>query len=351
MPSQADSRTASEALDTAHTLAGAGRYLDGIDVLTAANRRRRSIDLDRRLVDLRHEAFGEVEQAQRLAPCPPPLPDPFPQRDDLVEVDARELSSELIGGAILHHGCALVRGLIPREVAASLVETTDLAFEAQEGWRRQVESDPAGNAASSPWFEPFAPNPRYALDPFHLPLTRMNRESYRVLLADSPPAMFDVLEAFAHAGLHRILGGYLGVRPVMTVSRSVLRRLPQKPRTLGWHQDAAVFGRPAPSVNCWIALTDCGDDAPGLEVVPRRVSGVVDTPANRGLSRSNLSMTRSPRLQGVVPIFAPGDALLFDDLLIHRTAVTEHMTKPRYSIENWFFTAQSLPSNNAPIVF
>jgi hypothetical protein len=340
-----------EAVAEADALAGAGRCLEAIEVLNLANRCNRSVDIDRRLVQLRHDAFQELRESDRTSAWPPPLRDPFPHSGGLVEVESDELSVEIIGGAIIHHGCVLVRRLVPSTVAALLVEATVLAFEAQERWRDGVESNHADNSAESPWFEPFAVNPRYALDPFHLPLVRMNRDYHRVLLADSPPAMFDVVEALEHVGMRRLLADYFGEQPVMTVSKTVLRRVPYQPQTLGWHQDAAVFGRPAPSLNCWIALTDCGDDSPGLEVLPLRVDHVIDTPGNRGLSRADKAMGHFPRLQGVTPTFAPGDALLFDDLLVHRTAMTERMTRTRFSIENWFFTTQGLPSNNAPIVF
>jgi hypothetical protein len=343
---------AGEALAAADALVGNGRYLDALDTLTLANRRERSMEADRRLVRLRHDAFLELDQPHRATAWPPSLRDPYPQTTDLVEMRADVLTPDVVGGAILHHGCVLVRGLLPRDVAAHLAARTDLAFGAQERWRQGVEQGGAEDSAADPWFEPFTPDPRYAIDPVHLPLTRMNRESCRVLLVDSPPVMFEVLEALERVGVRRLLTAYLGARPVMTVSRSVLRRLPRQPRTLGWHQDASIFGRPSPSLNCWIAFSDCGDDAPGIEVVPRRVDDVIATPANRALSRGAVALTPlSAPLRGVAPTFAPGDALVFDDLLVHRTTMNARMTQTRYSMENWCFSAQGLPPHNAPIVF
>ena len=46
----------------------------------------------------------------------------------------------------------------------------------------------------------------------------------------------------------------------------------------------------------------------------------------------------------VVPSFDPGDALLFDDHLVHRTHVTEDMVDPRLALECWFF-APSHPND------
>lgn len=36
------------------------------------------------------------------------------------------------------------------------------------------------------------------------------------------------------------------------------------------------------------------------------------------------------------PIFEPGDALIFDHLNLHRTAIDPGMTRDRYAIEAWF---------------
>jgi hypothetical protein len=138
----------------------------------------------------------------------------------------------------------------------------------------------------------------------------------------------------------------------MTVSRSLARRLPHSPQGLGWHQDAATFGRAAPSVNCWVALSDCGEVAPGIEVVPLRVDDIIATPGNQALSRGNVALAPCPgSLHGVAPIFAAGDALIFDDLSVHRTTMNARMTETRYSMENWFFTADGLPPKNPPVVF
>ena len=37
------------------------------------------------------------------------------------------------------------------------------------------------------------------------------------------------------------------------------------------------------------------------------------------------------------PIFEPGDALLFDELFLHKTGSDPSMPNPRFAIENWFF--------------
>ena len=51
------------------------------------------------------------------------------------------------------------------------------------------------------------------------------------------------------------------------------------------------------------------------------------------------------------PIFEPGDALLFDERFLHRTAVEPEMTRERYAIESWFFAPSHYPGDQIPLVF
>ena len=51
----------------------------------------------------------------------------------------------------------------------------------------------------------------------------------------------------------------------------------------------------------------------------------------------------------VRPRFAAGDALLFDHLFLHRTAVGEHMTRERHAMETWFFAPSAYPKGQIPL--
>jgi hypothetical protein len=48
-------------------------------------------------------------------------------------------------------------------------------------------------------------------------------------------------------------------------------------------------------------------------------------------------------------VFAPGDALFFDERLPHRTTVGLDLST-RYAIESWFVAKSSYPSKHVPIV-
>ncbi len=51
------------------------------------------------------------------------------------------------------------------------------------------------------------------------------------------------------------------------------------------------------------------------------------------------------------PVFQPGDALLFDELFLHRTATNEEMTRDRYALETWFFAPSCYPDDQVPFVW
>ena len=326
-------------------LAAGGRCLDAVDVLTEFNHHERSVEVERRLVRLRHDALVEIEATPGFETWPPELPDPMPGAEGVVEMRADELTADRMGGAIQHHGCVLVRGLIPGPTVEHLVSNIDRAFAAAEEWRQQ-DDESSRHGEPSPWFEPFTPDPRYSLE--MLDFARRRRNYYRVLVADSPSAMFDVFEAFDRAGLRALLAGYLGSRPVL--SKFSLRRLPWRERNLGWHQERGVFRRPTQAVNFWIALSACGTDAPGLEVIPTRMHHVVESPG-KGYALKDGVVESLGLPPPVAPGFIPATRVVFDDLLLHRTATREDMETERYSIESWFFAPQEFPRSLLPIVY
>jgi len=129
----------------------------------------------------------------------------------------------------------------------------------------------------------------------------------------------------------------LGAEPECIASQCWLRcgRPPHH-----WHQDGALhhdFGaqpQPPPQAllamcTCWIALTPCGVDAPGIEWLR--------TPLTRLLGVHELDdsalRARFGREAFVHPAFAAGEGLLFDGALLHRTHITAAMHRPRRSIE------------------
>ena len=185
------------------------------------------------------------------------------------------------------------------------------------------------------------------------------------MTVESPPALFDLLEVFGEVGIDRLVRDYFGESPAILARKATLRRVAPG-KMAGWHQDGAFMGAGIRSLNVWIALTDCGRDAPGLEVVGRRVDVAA---ADRRLARTPRggSPHKTPRSFGgddiEKPLFAAGDAMLFDHFLVHRTAFDTGMTRDRYAIETWLFAPSTYgamlernddghsPRNQIPILY
>ncbi|MFM7344689.1 MAG: phytanoyl-CoA dioxygenase family protein [Tagaea sp.] len=110
-----------------------------------------------------------------------------------------------------------------------------------------------------------------------------------------------------------------------------------------YHQDSYTQDpRVASVLNCWVALDPAGVDAPGLEVVrhvcsaafPRREWGIES--ANAAYDGITIERARILEVYGdnfAAPAFAPGDALIFSEHVIHRTHVLPGMTKSRVNME------------------
>lgn len=318
-----------------------------VAALTAENRVRRDAAIDERLVQVRHDAFAELD-ATPLAVWPPTFDDPFPDVEGRPpEVAPAELTPAILGGAIHHHGCLLVRGLFSADRAASLVADTDRAFTA-----RVAAEAGAPPSETSPWYAPFSPGPEWPA----LAESQRNwvRDCGAMWIADSPAALFDVMEGLSEARIPELLHDYLGEPPAMSVNKCTLRRV--RPGASGaWHQDGSFLGAGMRTVDVWVALSECGGDtsAPGLAMVPRRVDRVLATKLEGAASPIAVGKTDLLEvLQGKPPLrptFAAGDALLFDELFLHCTGGTTDKTEERYALEAWFFAPSAFPSMYVPM--
>ncbi|MDZ7732372.1 MAG: hypothetical protein U5R31_04010 [Acidimicrobiia bacterium] len=94
--------------------------------------------------------------------------------------------------------------------------------------------------------------------------------------------------------------------------------------------------------------------SPGLDLVPQRFPEVLETGTNGAQFDWSVgpgTVERVARHPVVRPEFRAGDALLFDELFLHRTGVSPGMTRPRYAIESWFFAPSTYPEAQIPILF
>lgn len=339
------SESTEHALREARELQDQGRAFDAIDVLMETNRRHPDPELERVLVLTRHAALVDAEPSSGLPSWPRSLPDPFPGETGPPEVDAADLTGDVLGGAIVNHGCLIVRGLADPAEAQALVEGIDRAFEACD-----ARNGGAPLEETAPWFVPFNPRPEY---PLSVGERWWVRNGGGVWTADSPRLFFQVLDLLERKGLRGVLTDYLGERPGVSVKKCTLRRVPVDTGT-DWHQDGAFLGTGIRTVNVWLTLTDCGEDAPGLDLVPKRLP-LVET----GTEGAQFDWSVGPGVVervaadcGVVrPVLRAGDAVLFDERNLHRTGVSPGMTVERYAIETWFFAPSHYPDPQVPLAF
>lgn len=339
------------ALEESRRLAEAGRALEAVERLSAANRAEPSAEVEVELVRLRNIAFAELGDpgSDFVDPAAVAVGDD-PADDGLPSVHASALSAAVIRGAMLSHGSLIVRGLVVPERAAELQAGIDRAFAGRDA---HVD-DGAAVEMADPWYRPFEPEDEYAAS---VSLGRgFVGKGSGIWTADSPRLLFELLAAYEDAGMREIVTGYLGERPALSVNKGTLRRAAPKVGTEWWHQDGAFLGAGIRSLNIWLSLNDSGVDAPGLEVVSKRLERIVDAGtegADFDWSVSDAVVAREADGAIASPIFRSGDALLFDHLNLHRTGTTPEMTKTRYATETWFFAPSAYPDpqEQVPLAF
>jgi hypothetical protein len=328
----------------ARALVDEGRHFEAIDVLNEANRRARSTAVEIELRRIRSLAgMMLLEDPPTDARYPEPAGGVPPADDEsrLPEVTPAELTPELLRGAMLDYGALLVRGLMDRTKAERLAADIDKAF----AIRKEVQG---GTPDIDGYYDEIDPPP-----PFQIDIRPWIEKGGGILAVDSPRLLFDMLEGFEGAGLRSVIEGYLGEPPAISAQKCTLRKA--TPDVTGaWHQDGKFLGD-VRSLNVWLSLSRCGDVAPSMDVVPRRLddyvaAGTEGAPLDYVVTDENATAAAGDA--GIVrPIFNPGDALLFDELFLHQTGSDPSMPNPRYAIESWFFGPSAYPDGYVPIAF
>ena len=320
-------------LARADELAASGRTLQAIEELTAADHRQPDPAIERHLVRLRHAAWPEIDRTPPGARGE--VGDLFPESTTIPSISAQQLDADAITSAIRYHGGLIVRGLFSAELCARLRESVDRSWQAIARFRADGALDPA-------WFDP--------IDTDANGLTMMARAfvmaSGTAYVADSPRLLFDLLDAFESSGVKHVVTECFGEAPALSLVKLAQRRLAPD-ASGGWHQDAAVYGASAQTLNFWVPVTRCGDVAPGLEMYPRRLDRVLETYGTEGVDeyrpRAELVDALIAEVPADRPVFEPGDAAIFDQFLLHQTAASPEFDQPRYGFESWFFAPSTYP--------
>ena len=326
--------------EQARLLAENGRYREAVDLLDGLS----SEDLDARtlcdLVRWRNAAFdpqaGRPQWPRRFA-------DPFPGAAGPPEIHVRDLDSDVLGGAIQHHGCLLVREMIDPDQTGTLTGIVGQAFAAARASRAGA-SDRPGSAWYSPY--PLTPDDGMTEDGRSFGLGNGG-----IWTGDSPRALNDFINFLKAHGVVRTIEDYLGERAFLSLGKCTMRVVPPPIRT-SWHQDGAFLGPDIRTVNVWLALSDCGEDAPGLDIYPKRLRELAETGSRDAITFWTVGDAVVEELAAttpvVTPVFKAGDALLFDQLFLHRTSVRPGMTRDRLAIESWFFAGSTFPMKQMP---
>jgi hypothetical protein len=105
------------------------RLLGEVAALTRSNRRRREVEVERRLLRLRHLAGLLLTAASEDEPeGPTPAFELLPGGSRPPEVAPSEVTPELVRAAILRDGCLLVRGLVAPDPALGLADEIERIF-------------------------------------------------------------------------------------------------------------------------------------------------------------------------------------------------------------------------------
>jgi hypothetical protein len=339
----------SQALAVADDLEASARRLAAIDHLTAANRRQRHPAIERRLWQLRAAAFPELCGPGNQPGAWPPDDVDVALVDGLATVAPADLSAAALRSAVVQHGHAYVPGLLPGDRVERLVRDIDRSFDA-------FDRHASGESASqtSPMFEPFDPGADHPAADELVRQRKRARGAGSLWIADSPYLLHQLVETLDTTGLSSVIAEYLGERPALSVLKCNARRVPLTTLYADWHQDGAFMGEGIRTLNVWIALTRCGRDAPGLDILPKRVP-LVPTGTEGAIFSWGAAPAQVHKAAGATPVLRPefdaGDVLLFDEFFLHRTACEEGMRGERHGIESWFFAPSCYPERAIPLVF
>jgi len=218
---------------------------------------------------------------------------------------------------------AIVRGAVGR----ASVEAWLAAIDAHPAWKRQSPLDPAFNPHSS---------------------------SLRAVSVASLD-LEGIAAALLAGEVGRLARTRLGRALALDLDQCWVRRQyapvnqPADHAPHSWHQDGALGfdflgatsteGALLAMLTCWIALTPCGDDAPGIEFAGSDRTDLLPLAA---LADAEVGACH-PQPDRMRPVLEAGDALVFGGGVLHHTHVAATMTRDRTSLELRFFPAGSPP--------
>jgi hypothetical protein len=317
--------------------------LEEIDRLSELGRSGQRDDRDDELLRLRHLAGARLVTESRPEPAFAAADyAQLPTATPLAEVRRTELSAALLRAGIIRDGCVLVRDLIDRDDALALAAAVERSFDERD---QAVE----GFACDDDYYSPFEALEAFVIDDWARATVA---QCCGLPLVDAPVPADDLLDLFDVTGISDLVREYLGDRPVISAQKTTLRKVESLERT-GWHQDGCCFANEVHALNLWLPLSPCGAEAPGVDVVPLRLDHLLPTGTDDAFMPGQVSDLKASEVTDQAPVvrptFEPGDALFFDQWLLHRTSFDPAMHRRRLGLECWFFHGSSFPAGYTPI--
>lgn len=374
-PSRSSTQRERSVVEQSADLRSEGRLAEAVDLLAEAARAERDPEVEIRLAELRVLA-GAAEVASpgpAREPWPPRYADPFPDVvGSIPEIHVGDLTAEVMGGAVAHHGSVIIRGLLDPAAAAKAVEVIEQARAHQQArnvtppafgpptTEEQKALAAAADAALPPvsddpiereaWYRPVQAEP--------VSQNGINRKMVAtqggVWMGESPAGSAHFLEVLREKGVIDAVAGHFGERPLISLQKSTLRRSHPIHKIVAWHQDGSFLSPDVRTMNIWVAFSPCGGDlpSPGLEILPRRIDEVLSvdgalTP--HSIPEATIADLKE-QMATVLPVFQPGDAIMFDEKLVHRTHLAASMDQIRYALECWFFAPSHHTGNYTPLL-
>jgi len=250
-------------------------------------------------------------------------------------IEAAELTPERFAGLIREHSCLLARNLFgPAEV----LRLRDAAARTYGVYDRGMAAIRAGG-------EPPGETNFITADGFGK--SRAELADFRrfgsLVLGYCPFAVGVVSTVLSQSPIKACVEAYFG-QPIGLSLNSSSVRLSEVSNDVRrvFHQDGSFLGgMDTETINCWVALDDCGVESPGLEVFPQRINELLPV-GGQGAATSweiaeSVAYARMGADKAWFPTFRAGDAFVFDHLHVHRTHLTAQMSRDRFAAECWMF--------------
>lgn len=249
------------------------------------------------------------------------------------EIPAPPPDGGAIRRALEEHGCAVVRGVIPRAVIGEIAERAEAAYRMRDWQFARGELERLVKAGAYPG---------YHMGDYHS--------------GHCPRADLDAPGEPDYDFLRRLISANLGLALMDALADDVVhfplslcvprRQAPAGPNApVPFHQDCSFLhrylgGARPPMLNAWTPLTPAGATAPGLQVLPQILREALPVAARKSGTVYD-SIEIDPDWVAETwgedalwaPALEPGDVIVITESTLHRTWVTPAMTDTRLSIE------------------